>query len=58
LFNLQFVYSLMGWEGSATDAQVYENACSKDLHIPDGKYYFADGGFPACPQLIIPYHGP
>src|SRR5882762_11532098 len=54
-FDLQFVYALTGWEGSAADARVYEDACSRDLHIPDGKYYLADAGFPACHQLLIPY---
>jgi hypothetical protein len=57
-FDLRFVYALTGWEGSAADARIYEDACSKDLDIPDGKYYLADAGFPACPQLIIPYRGP
>jgi hypothetical protein len=57
-FDLQFTYCLMGWEGSAADAQVYDDARSKDLHIPNGKYYLADAGFPSCPQLLIPYHGP
>jgi hypothetical protein len=57
-FNLQFIYAFTGWEGSAADARVYENACSWDLLIPDGKYYFADAGFPSCRQLLIPYCGP
>jgi DDE superfamily endonuclease len=33
-FNLQFVYANTGWEGSATDARVYESAgmfCDLDL---------------------------
>ena len=54
-FDLQFVYSLTGWEGSASDARIYEDARSRDLNIPDGKYYLADAGFPACEQLLIPY---
>lgn len=54
-FGLQFVYSLTGWEGSATDARVYEDARDHDLQIPDGKYYLADAGFPLCPQLLVPY---
>jgi hypothetical protein len=56
-FDLGFVYALTGWEGSAADAQIYEDARSRDLHIPDGKYFLADARFPACPQLIIPYRG-
>ena len=55
-FDLRFVFSYTGWEGSATDAKVYENACSDGLDIPEGKYYLADAGFPSCDQLLIPYH--
>jgi hypothetical protein len=55
-FDLQFVYALTGWEGSATDAQIYEDAESSDLDIPEGKYYLADAGFPLCNKLLVPYH--
>ena len=40
-----------------TDAQVYDDAQSKDLHIPDGKYYLTDAGFPMDQQLLVLYHG-
>jgi len=40
-FELKFVYSYTGWEGSATDACVYEDALLSGLHIPQGKYYFS-----------------
>ena len=56
-FDLKFVYSLTGWEGSASDAQVHDDARSKDLYIPDGKYYLADVGFPVSWQLLTPYRG-
>jgi hypothetical protein len=35
----------------------YMMARSRDLHIPDGKYYLTDSGFPASQQLLVPYHG-
>jgi hypothetical protein len=54
-FGLQFVFTYTGWEGSATDAKVYENALLDGLDIPEGKYYLADAGFPSCDQLLIPY---
>jgi hypothetical protein len=54
-FDLRFVYALTGWEGSATDARVYEDARSTDFVIPDGKYYLADAGYPSCNKLLIPY---
>ena len=56
-FDFDFVYALTGWEGSTTDARVYEAACSADLIIPDGKYYLVDAGYPSCDQLLTPYHG-
>jgi hypothetical protein len=55
-FSLHFVYALCGWEGSAADARIYEDART-DLNIPNGKYYLADAGFPGCAELLIPYRG-
>jgi hypothetical protein len=54
-FSLRFVYAVTGWEGSATDARIYEDAREHDLHIPSGKYYLADAGFPLCDKLLVPY---
>ena len=54
-FNLQFTYSLTGWEDSATDARVYQDTCEKDLHIEKGKYFLADSGYPHHPRLLVPY---
>jgi len=56
-FDMKFTYALTGWEGSATDARVYEYACDHDFHIPAGKYFLADAGFPSRPGLLIPYRG-
>jgi DDE superfamily endonuclease len=56
-FDLTFVYALTGWEGSATDARIYEKAESTDLHIPEGKYYLADAGYPLSHKLLVPYRG-
>jgi hypothetical protein len=50
---MEFVYALTGWEGSASDAHVYEDALSKSLDIPEGKYYLADAGFPLCNELLV-----
>lgn len=55
-FGLQFVYTLTGWEGSATDARMWEEACrAGGLKVPAGRYYLADAGFPSCSVLLIPY---
>ena len=54
-FNLRFQYVLSGWDGSAADAAVYDNARQTDLTVPAGKFYLADAGFGACDALLIPY---
>jgi hypothetical protein len=56
-FNFTFVYALTGWEGSATDARVFEGARMVDLFIPEGKYYLADAGYPLSSKLLVPYRG-
>jgi hypothetical protein len=43
-FDMTFSYVLAGWEGSAHDGQVIEDALSKGLSRPDGKFYLGDAG--------------
>ena len=54
---MRFTYTLTGWEGSATDARVYDDAITSDLHIPEGKYLLADAGYPLRRELLVPYRG-
>jgi len=54
-FGLRVTYALTGWEGSANDARIYQDARSKDLHISAGKFFLADSGFPLRPELLVPY---
>jgi hypothetical protein len=54
-FDLNFTYALTSWEGSAMDARIYEAAESHDLHVPAGKYFLVDAGFPLQPELLVPY---
>jgi hypothetical protein len=54
-FKLNFTYVLTGWEGLATDAHVYKDACSYNFHTPAGKYFLANAGYPLCPGLLVPY---
>lgn len=54
-FDMRFSYILSGWEGSASDSQVFDNARRNDFGIPPGKFYLADGGFPGCDSLLVPY---
>ena len=56
-FSLSFIYGLTGWEGSTSDARVFEDAILNDLHIPGGHYLLADAGFLNCKELMIPYSG-
>ena len=53
--GMKFTYVLTGWEGSATDAQIFQDACTTSLHIPPGKYLLADTGFPLTPGALVPY---
>lgn len=54
-FDIFFTYALTGWEGSATDARVYQDARAHNLIIPTGKFLLADSGFPSRPGLLVPY---
>lgn len=54
-FDLLFQYVLSGWEGSAADAQVYQNARASSLPIIPGKYYLGDAGFGSCDAVLVPY---
>ena len=46
---------LSGWDGSAADASIYNDACQTDLTVLAGKFYLVDAGFGACDSLLIPY---
>ena len=54
-FDFRFVYILSGWEGSATDASLWNDARLVDFRVPGGRYYLADAGFASCPELLVPY---
>lgn len=56
-FSSLFCYVLSGWEGSAADSQILDNARQTDFRIPAGRYYLADAGFPICNALMVPYRG-
>lgn len=50
-------FALSGWEGSAADGRVFEDARNRGLVIPPGKMYLADAGFPLRDYLLVPYRG-
>lgn len=54
-FSMIFCYLLPGWEGSATDSRIYQEARKSVFTIPPGKFYLADAGFPLCDALLVPY---
>src|SRR6266852_3442263 len=54
-FDFKFVYILSGWEGSASDSLVYQDARATNFQIPKGKYYLADTGYPNTDSLLASY---
>ncbi|XP_057775366.1 uncharacterized protein LOC130994335 [Salvia miltiorrhiza] len=58
-FDLQFIYVLSGWEGSAHDSKLLTNALSRPngLHVPQGKYFLVDCGFANRRQFLAPMRG-
>jgi hypothetical protein len=54
---MRFTYILSGWEGSAADGHIFEDARRSNLTVPPGKYFLADAGFSMCNVLLVPYRG-
>uniref|UniRef100_A0A2N9GSH5 DDE Tnp4 domain-containing protein n=1 Tax=Fagus sylvatica TaxID=28930 RepID=A0A2N9GSH5_FAGSY len=56
-FDLKFCYVLAGWEGSAHDSRVLDDALhrSNGLKIPEGKYYLGDAGYGNRIGILSPY---
>ena len=56
-FDLRFQYILSGWEGSASDAFLFNQARTTSLAIPPGKYLLADAGFGIGTTSLPPFRG-
>ncbi len=54
-WDMIFLFLLIGWEGSASDGFLYQEAMKAGFLVPEGKYYLADAGFANCDSLIVPY---
>ncbi|KAH6833461.1 nuclease HARBI1-like protein, partial [Perilla frutescens var. hirtella] len=55
----EFIYVLSGWEGSAHDSRLLNDALSRrnGLHVPQGKYFLVDCGFANRRQFLAPLCG-
>ncbi|KAH6802699.1 nuclease HARBI1-like protein [Perilla frutescens var. frutescens] len=58
-FDLQFIYVLSGWEGSAHDSKLFLDALSRrnGLQVPQGKYFLVDCVFANRRQFLAPLCG-
>lgn len=57
-FDMEFVYVLAGWEGSAEDARVLRDAVwDKGFSVPPGKYYLGDAMYSNSEIVLAPYRG-
>lgn len=57
--NMEFIYILSGWEGSAADSRVLKDAISRNhgLKVPRGYYYLVDAGYTNCEGFLAPFRG-
>ncbi|KAL0000657.1 hypothetical protein SO802_014438 [Lithocarpus litseifolius] len=55
--DMQFIYLLPGWEGSAADSRVLRDAISRrnGLKVPQGYYYLCDAGYTNGEGFLAPY---
>jgi hypothetical protein len=53
--DMYFFYVCAGWEGSANDSRVLENAERHDFPYMDGRLWLADAGYGQRPGLLTPY---
>ncbi|XP_028097428.1 uncharacterized protein LOC114297232 [Camellia sinensis] len=57
--DMQFIYVLPGWEGSASDSRILRDAVSRPngLKVPTGHYYLVDAGYTNGEGFLAPYRG-
>ena len=56
-FDLTFAYALYGWEGSAHDSRVLDDAKARSLPMVPDKFYLGDGGYGLKRYILTPYRG-
>jgi hypothetical protein len=57
LIGMYFLYVLPGYEGSAADGTVFEEAFDWGFEVPQGKYYLADAEYALSSKLLVPFRG-
>ncbi|KAM6551213.1 hypothetical protein CsatB_001021 [Cannabis sativa] len=57
--DMQFIYVIPGWEGSAHDGRVLRDAFSRrnGLKVPNGYYYLVDAGYTNGQGFLAPFRG-
>lgn len=55
--DMRIVYVLSGWEGSASDSRVFNDARRSDFRIPSDRYYLGDAGYANSDAVLVPYRG-
>ncbi|KAI3708695.1 hypothetical protein L2E82_38050 [Cichorium intybus] len=57
--DMQFIYVLTGWEGSAADGRVLRDALLRPhgLKVPTSGYYLVDAGYTNGKGFLAPYRG-
>ena len=57
-FNMRFTYILSGWEGSAHDGRVLQDAQgTHGFNTPKGLYWLGDTGYGNSEYIMAPYRG-
>ena len=51
----RFIFTLVGWEGSAHDGRLWADAKARGFTLPMGYYVLGDAGFPAERMVLTPY---
>ncbi|KAK3221419.1 hypothetical protein Dsin_008444 [Dipteronia sinensis] len=57
--DMMFTFVFLGWEGSASDSRVLQDALSRPtgMRVPNGCYYLVDGGYTNGEGFLAPYRG-
>ena len=56
-FDLKFVHVHGGWEGSASDARILQDALNHGFQVPHGKFHLVDASYANTSQFLAPYRG-